>query len=461
MTLLLVGTGVVAAVPLVAWYVFWGGAGFFHGRTAPTAMQMTRVAVLPFANLSGDPSQEYLGDGIAQQIAGRLSTVVPVIAGSSVERYKHANPGAQTIGRELGVAFIVEGGVRRAAQRIRVTATVVRASDSRQMWSDETEVPFDQVLELQDRVASRVAHALGVPFGREEHRLLGQRSTRSTEAYDEYLQGEFAWNSVEDQVKNLEARLHYERALALDPTYAPALARLADVEAVQYRDFDSRSELLDRAESLLERALSIDPHLGIAWYAHAELRTVRFDYQGAAAEYEQLLRDEPLNWEAWDALCWSLGYAWPRRLADAERACLRALELHPNFESAYYHLVRALALQGKHAEAEKVQRELEQLAEGSAHVPSGRFVIAMEANRPRDALTALQMENAPHTNLIMARHAAALAQDGQVEEGFAKLEAALDAGYRDAAGLRNSPWYEPLRKDPRFEKLLAKHGLGP
>jgi len=430
-----------------------------HGRTAPKSSPITRVAVLPFANLSGDPAQEYLGEGIAQEIAGKLSSVVPVISGSSVARYKHTNPGAPAIGRELGVAFIVEGGVRRAGQRIRVNATVVRAIDSRQMWSDEIDVPFDQVLELDERVASRVAHALGFPPGPEQQRSLGPRGTRSMEAYDEYLQGEFAWNSVEDRVKNLEARLHYERALALDPAYAPALARLATVEAIGYRDFDSRSELLDRAESLLKRALSIDTHLGITRYAHAELRTVRFDYQGAAGEYEQLLRDEPLNWEAWDALCWSLGYAWPRRLAEAEQACRRSLELNPNNESAYYHMVRALALQGKHAEAEEAQRQLEQLAEGSAHVPWGRFVIAMEAGRPRDALAALQAERA--NNLEMAWQAAALAQAGQIEEAFARLEQALDAGFRDAADLRNSRWYEPLRKNPRFEKLLAKHGLGP
>jgi serine/threonine protein kinase/Flp pilus assembly protein TadD len=424
------------------------------GRATPTASPNTRVAVLPFANLSGDPSQEYLGDGISQEIAGKLSTAVPVVGGSSVERYKHANPGAQAIGRELGVAFIVEGSIRRAAQRIRVNATVVRTADSRQMWSDEIDIPFDQVLEMQDRVAWRVVQALGIPLG--QLRSLRGSGTRSAEAYDEYLQGEFADHVSDDRANQQDARQHYERALALDPNYAAALARLAEVEVQNYRDFIGGPEHLDRAERLLQRALSLDPQLGIARDAHAYLRGSRFDYEGAAAEYAELARDEPLNGAAWDGVCWALGYAWPRRLAEAERSCRRALELSPHNGNVYFHLVRSLALQGKRAEAREAQQHVEQLNAGTDVVPYGRFVIAMEEGRPRDALAAVPKSRG---TLFTAWQAAALAQAGQIEEAFGRLEEALRAGYRDAADLRNSPWYEPLRKDPRFEKLLAKHRL--
>jgi len=107
--------------------------------------------------------------------------------------------------------------------------------------------------------------------------------------------------------------------------------------------------------------------------------------------------------------------------------------------------------------------QLEQRAAGSFFVPWGRFIIAMEEGRPREALEAIAASRAAGqaSTLLMARHAAALAQAGQIEEAFDRLEEALVAGYRDAADLRNSRWYEPLRKDPRFEKLLTKYGLGP
>jgi len=464
LALLLVATGVVAAVPLVAWYFFWSRSGrettAATAGAAPAAAKVPSIAVLPFANLSGDPSQEYLGDGIAQEIAARVGTVVPVISGSSVERYKRSNPGAPAIGRELGVAFIVEGGVRRAGQRIRVNASVVRAIDSRQMWSDEIDVPFDQVVELQERVAWRVATALGITIGPEQPR---PRGTRSAEAYDEFLQGKFLESSVDYPEKSQLIRLHYERALVLDPAYAPAMAALAVIEAAEYRNWGAGPEHLTRAENLLQQALDIDPHLGIVREADAFMRTVRFDWQGAAAEFAELLRDEPFNAPVWWELCWSLGRVWPRRLTEAERACRRSLELDPNGVEVQWQLVRVLALQGRHAEAEKEQQELERREAGSRTVAYGRFTIAMEEGRSRDALAALAALQAtrPIGHVVMAWQVGGLAQAGQIEEAFVRLEEALDAGYRDAADLRNSRWYEPLRKDPRFEKLLAKYGLGP
>jgi tetratricopeptide (TPR) repeat protein len=227
---------------------------------------------------------------------------------------------------------------------------------------------------------------------------------------------------------------------------------------IPWNGWGGGSDRLGHAELLLSRALSVDPHLTFAREVHAELRGARWDYQGAAAEYSDWARDEPLNAEAWDGVCWALGYAWPRRLAEAERACVRAVDLDPNGEAKHMHWVRVLALQGKHAEAEKLQQQLERDVPGTDWVYWGRFVIAMEEGRPREALAALQAVSAS-SNLGMAGQAGALAQAGQIDEAFARLEAAMDAGFRDAADLRNSRCYEPLRKDPRFEKLLVKHGL--
>jgi tetratricopeptide (TPR) repeat protein len=238
------------------------------------------------------------------------------------------------------------------------------------------------------------------------------------------------------------------------------MALLALNEVVDYRNYGGGTDKLGHADLLLSRALSVDPHLTIARRVHASLRGIRWDYQGAAAEYSEWARDEPLNADAWAGVCWALGYAWPRRLAEAERACVRAVDLDPNSAAKRVHWVRALALQGKHAEAEKLQQQVERDVPGTDWVYWGRFVIAMEEGRPRDALAALQATSAIG-NSGMAGQAGALAQAGQIDEAFARLEAALNAGYGDAADLRNSRWYEPLRKDPRFEKLLVKHGLGP
>jgi TolB-like protein/tetratricopeptide (TPR) repeat protein len=447
---------VTVAIGLVA-VLGVGGAVVLYRRTI-TPPSVARVAVLPFKNLSGDSGQEYLGDGIAQEIAWKLTTVVPVVAGSSVERYKHANPGALAIGRELDVAYIVEGGVARSGARIVVNTSVTRTADSRRMWSDKVDVPLEETLDVPERVASRVVLSLGLTLGSEQRSSIVRSGTRSTQAYDEFLQGEFALNSLAVGGRLSEARVHYERAVALDPRYAQALARLAALDANEYRDVPTK-ERYDRAKGLIERALSIDPHLGIAREARAFLRANAYDWQGAATEFEALVRDEPLNWQAWDFLCWTLGYVWPQRLAEAERACLRARELNPNDGLIHYHLVRALAQQGKHAEAEKAQQQVERLNAGTIYVAAGRFAIAMAKGRLRDALAVISKSGIAAVGK-WETEAAALSLDGQIDEAFARLEKSLQAGFRDVAELRNAPWYEPLRQDPRFEKLLAKYGLG-
>jgi eukaryotic-like serine/threonine-protein kinase len=447
-----VRVGVAVAVGLVA-VLGAAGALVLHARTT-TPREITRVAVLPFTNLSGDQGQEYLGDGIAQEIAARLSTLVPVVAGSSVERFRRANPAPRTIGRELGVKFLIEGSVRRAGGHLAVNVLLVNTADSRQMWSDKIDVPVGEIPELPERVASQVVATLGLALSPEQQRALGSTSTRSAEAHDEYLQGEFAWNTA--SATNSEARVHYERALAMDPGYALAMARLAVLEISEYRIYGASTEHLDRAESLIRKALTINPRLAAARVAHSVLRMARWDYEGAAAEAAELARDEPLSVRAWRGPCGALGYVWPRRLQEAERACRRALELVPDDPETYIYLVAVLAYQGKLEEAERVRQRLNQVAPGMV---SPGFVIAMESGRANDALAIIE---AAHLggSLYVAMHAAALARSGRTEEAFARLEAALDAGYRDAADLRNSAWYEPLRKDPRFDQLLARYGLG-
>jgi eukaryotic-like serine/threonine-protein kinase len=427
-------------------------------RSAPTTPTLTRVVVLPFANLSGDDGQEYLGHGIAQGLAGGLSKVVPVVTGPSVERIARTGSGAQAIGRELNAEFVIQGGVWRIADRIRVNVVVVRAADSRQMWSDEMEAPFDELLDLQQRLISRVVHAVGFTLAPGQPGSSTPKGTSNARAYDEFLQGEFATNSIYDRANVGEAQVHYERAVALDPGFTWALARLAGAEATAFMNY-ARQENYERAQRLLERALRIDPHLGIARAGKAYLRAAAYDWQGAVAGYQQVVRDQPLDSDAWDNVCWSQGRVWPRRLADAERACVRARELNPSAGVVHYHLAKVLAFQGKFAEAESALQQAEKLGAPPMYMPSARFLIAMEKGRYREALAALSTSHLLPISL-RAEEAAALANIGQLDEAFARLEEALTLGNRDVAEFRNSPWYEPLRKDPRFEPLLAKHGLG-
>ncbi len=418
------------------------------------------IAVLPLVNLSGDPAQEYFSDGMTEEITSRLSRLagLAVTSRTSATRYKGSPRSAREIGAELGVAFLLEGSVRRAGDRIRVTASLVRAGDGVRLWSEDLDARFDDVFAVQERIATRIVDALGVTLTPGEERALRTWGTRNAAAYEEYLKGTARFTEDPNVRENVDAAAaHFRRALAIDAGFAPALAGLASSEAMLYRNFESRPERLDHAEALAGRALALDPQLVPALKAAADVRGYRFDYAGAAEQFRRVTELTPRDHVAWDQLCWALGYQVPPALAEAATACRRARELAPRYPSAWYHQLRLDVLAGQLDAAEADLAELGRLSAGMLG-PPGRFWIAMGRRRPAEALRALEGR---HTNLDEAWRAMALAQLGQKDRAFEALEAALADGYRDAADLRAGRWYEPLRQDPRWAATLKRHGVLP
>ena len=451
------GVGVLAAAPGVLWY-FVARRPAQPGRSSLAAAPPS-IAVLPFTNLSSDREQEYLGDGIAEEINLKLARLrgLSVAARTSVARFKGSAGSPSEIGAALGVAWLLEGSVRRAGDRIRVTTTLLKAADGFRVWSEDVEARLDDIFAVQERIAARTVDALALKLTPDERRSLADWGTRNAKAYDEYLQGQTIYEDFAHRDQFGAALRHFESALAIDPRFAPALAGLASVEAQEYRDFDSDPARLTRAEKLARRALEIDPHLGRASLALGEVHMARFDYAAAAAQFASLAEDEPRNYLAWDYLGWAQGYMTPPKAEDAERAIRRSIELNPDFINAQYHLARALLLQGNIAGASEAMRVFDERRPGSALSRAGHFWIEMFRGRPREALAALGTDK--QTVLQLAWMAMAHAQLGELDVAFAALEKATAGGYRDAGELRASRWFAPLRSDPRFAAMLKKHGL--
>lgn len=183
------------------------------------------IAVLPFQNMSGDPEQEYFADGLAEDIITSLSKVPKlfVIARNSTFTYKGKAVDVRQVARELGVRYVLEGSVRRSGERLRITGQLIDAATGNHVWAERYDRPLRDVFDVQDEITKEIVLALSVELTDGERALLFSRSTRSLEAWLEAIRGFDHW--VEGSPKGIrEARLHFERAIAIDPDYTLALA---------------------------------------------------------------------------------------------------------------------------------------------------------------------------------------------------------------------------------------------
>jgi len=250
------------------------------------------IAVLPFVNLSGDANNEYVGDSLTDDLINRIGQIpeLRVIARSSAFVYKGSNQDVRTIGNKLGVATVLEGGVRRVGDRVRVTAQLIDIRNGYHLWSDSYERDIGERFAIHDDIAFRIAQVVGI-------RVVEpiQRPTTNPHAYDLYLRGLTAFAQRQDEVKTRQAISYFEGALKLDPRFVQAEAALAlawSALGSQLPDADAR----ERGASLARHALAVDPsnsdaYAALAGYEHY----VRYDFLAAEEAYRQAIKTGPNN----------------------------------------------------------------------------------------------------------------------------------------------------------------------
>jgi adenylate cyclase len=308
--------------PIRVYYVLLEGASSASppevAVSQPAQAQRASIAVLPFANMSGDPEQEYFADGISEDIITALSKIsgLFVIARNSSFTFKGKNVHVGEVGKKLGVRFILEGGVRKAGNRVRITAQLVDASSAGHIWAERYDRELTDVFAVQDEVTKEIvaALALNLTIG-EEQQLTGEH-TSSPEAYDSFLRGRELWH-LQTKETNAEARVALQRAIELDPNFAPAYALLAITHMRDYLNQWSPSPSLSLEEG----------------YKVAQEAVGRSD------------RDPYAHW--------ALGslYLWLRRHDEAERELRRAISLNPSFSLGYTLLGLTLHYSGGSEEA--------------------------------------------------------------------------------------------------------------
>jgi TolB-like protein/Tfp pilus assembly protein PilF len=282
------------------------------------------MAVLPFENLTGDPSQEYVTDGLTEEIISRLGQADPanvaVIARTSVMQYKHSDQQVQAIAMKLGAQYVLKGTLRRDAENVRITTNLIRVRDRIPVWSEEYQRGSSSLNEVQQEIAVETADAIFLALGEQKHaesiRATSAVTQNESDAYLHYLKGRFFWDRRNEQGFELAIR-EFQSAIDKQPAYAQAYAGLADSYNLSASyGFVSPKTFMPKARAAALRAIELDESLA---EAHTSLASVAQNYD-------------------WD---WST----------AEKEYRRAIALNPNYATAHHWYAECLALQGRFDEA--------------------------------------------------------------------------------------------------------------
>jgi adenylate cyclase len=267
------------------------------GKEETPALNSHRIAVLPFVNMSSNPEDEFFADGLTEELIDRLCHVkgLEVIARTSVMGYKKKDTKAAVIGRELRVGALVEGSVRKAGNKIRVTAQLINAKTEGHLWSSKYDRDFQDIFSVQTDIAEQVASALEVQLRPAEKQAIEQKRTTDMEAYTLYLKGRFYWNerSPDSVRKGLK---YFEKAISIDPDFALAYVGIADCYLIlEDQGWIDPKEARTKAVPQLESALKLDDGLVEAHSSLANLLMHKWNWSGAEAEFREAIRLNPSN----------------------------------------------------------------------------------------------------------------------------------------------------------------------
>jgi adenylate cyclase len=326
---------------------------------APAVPHKPSLAVLPFTNMSGDAEQEYFSDGISEDLITDLSKIsgLFIIARNSTFAYKGRSVKVQEIGRDLGVRFVLEGSIRKAGNRVRITAQLIDAGSGGHLWAERFDRELTDIFATQDEVVQKIVAALAVKLTEGEARRLQRRSTANVEAYETWLRArETLSGSTREAVA--QAKALYRRAIELDPHFATPQAGLSLATISEYvSDWAADpQEALEEAERWARRALELDDQDPISHMALGNVLLWRRDHDGALDECRRMIELDPNFAQGHSATGLVLMYAG--RAAEALEAFAVAMRLDPYYASIVLHfLAQALFSLGRYEAAAQRLRE--------------------------------------------------------------------------------------------------------
>jgi TolB-like protein/tetratricopeptide (TPR) repeat protein len=454
----------------------------------PARAQANTVAVLPFANLSGDPSQSYFSDGMAEEVRSALASLgsLEVVARTSSEMLRNVD--AVTAARRLDVANIITGSVRRSPSTVRVTAQLVDGKDGLERWSQTFDRPFGDVLQIQSDIAANVARALSVQLGSTARPIASVGGTQNPEAQDLLLQA--ISTEGDDSSEGMLRRVALlDRATKLDENYAEAHARKGLQQALWASAFARNASEKDRGEARAiestKRAIAIAPDMALG---HATLGLIYHNQLVMTRSLNELQQAVQLPGADPAAfLNYALILGQMRRQAEAESAIDRAISLDPlnpvarmmqayilfyarRYSQSLEAARRGLAIAPENIRAkgfagwsllmlgrsDEARRELQKMPADDYRRLVGEGILAARSGRKADALAAIRAIERRYGDAANFQEAEIYAQLGMRDESLAALDTAWTKRDAGLSLVKVDPFLDPLRNDPRYSAIVQR-----
>lgn len=475
-----------AAILVFVSYISW-----VHVRsTSPPKSGKIMLAVLPFENLTGDLSKEYLADGLTEEMISQLGRLSPeqlgVIARTSVMGYKHKEERLDQIARDLSVQYVLENSLREYGDHIRLTAQLIQVRDQTHLWSQDYDYPTKDILKVEDDVAKAVAHEIQLRFTSQQEADLAQSHPINPEAFDAYMQGYYFFERNTSNDAEMAAK-YYERATQLDPSYALAWVGLSRVRNWQINiDLIPAEEGHRLAREAVERALALNPNLAAA---HAQMGRLKqqadFDWAGTDASFRRAIALEPGNPE-FVRLAADSG-AMLGRFEEALSLARQSIDLDPRNATSWQILAETKLFMGQLDEAAADCKKGLELNPDTWPGPVLLSRIYLSQARPQDALPEIGLvrfdaartwlyaiayhalgrekeSDAALSELIARYHeptmvAEVYASRNQPDKAFEWLDRAYARHDDSLITTKVEPLLKSLHNDPRFAALLKKLNL--